>query len=57
MSTYSIELAWQRTTPDFDHKTFDRGHIWYLAGGQTVLGSAASDGARLGGARVLRRPC
>lgn len=43
MSTYSIELAWQRTTPDFDHKTFDRGHIWYLAGGQTVLGSAAPE--------------
>lgn len=43
MSTYSIDLAWRRTTPDFDYKTFDRGHIWYLAGGQTVRGSAAPD--------------
>ncbi len=43
MSTYTIDLAWRRTTPDFDYKTFDRGHIWYLAGGQTVHGSAAPD--------------
>jgi organic hydroperoxide reductase OsmC/OhrA len=43
MSTFSIELAWRRTTPDFDYKTFDRGHIWYLAGGQTVQGSAAPE--------------
>lgn len=43
MSTYSIELAWRRETPDFDYKTFDRGHAWYLAGGQTVLGSAAPE--------------
>lgn len=43
MSTYSIHLNWQRTTPDFDYKTFDRSHTWYLAGGQTVRGSAAPE--------------
>lgn len=43
MSNFSIELAWRRTTPDFDYKTFDRDHIWYLAGGQTVRGSAAPE--------------
>lgn len=43
MSSYSIGLAWRRTTPDFDSKTFDRSHIWHLAGGQTVRGSAAPE--------------
>ena len=43
MSTFSIFLNWQRTTPDFDHKTFDRSHTWRLAGGQIVQGSAAPD--------------
>ena len=43
MSTFSIYLDWQRTTPDFDPKTFDRSHIWRLAGGQIVQGSAAPD--------------
>lgn len=43
MSTFSIFLNWQRTTPDFDPKTFDRSHTWRLAGGQIVQGSAAPD--------------
>jgi len=43
VSTFSIALDWQRTTPDFDHKTFDRSHLWRLAGGQIVQGSAAPD--------------
>ncbi|HPF58656.1 MAG TPA: OsmC family protein [Candidatus Competibacteraceae bacterium] len=43
MSTYSVRLNWQRTTPDFDYKTFDRSHTWCLAGGQTVRGSAAPE--------------
>jgi organic hydroperoxide reductase OsmC/OhrA len=43
MSIFSIHLNWQRTTPDFDHKTFDRSHTWRLAGGQIVQGSAAPD--------------
>lgn len=41
MSSFSIHVAWRRTTPDFDVKTFDRGHVWHLAGGQTVQGSSA----------------
>jgi len=43
MPVFSIDLNWQRTTPDFDHKTFDRSHTWRLAGGQIVQGSAAPD--------------
>ncbi len=43
MSTFSIDLAWRRTTPDFDYKTFDRGHTWQLSGGQIVQGSSAPD--------------
>ena len=43
MSTFSIGLNWQRTTPDFDVKTFSRDHVWRLAGGQTVQGSSAPD--------------
>ncbi len=43
MSDYSISLTWRRATPDFDYKTFDRSHIWHLAGGQVVRGSAAPE--------------
>ena len=44
MSSYSIRLDWRRTTPDFDYKTFNRGHLWHLAGGrQTVQGSSAPE--------------
>ncbi|MDG4551410.1 MAG: OsmC family protein [Candidatus Contendobacter sp.] len=41
MSNFSIGLIWQRSTPDFDVKTFSRDHVWRLAGGQTVQGSSA----------------
>ena len=43
MSSFSIGLSWQRSTPDFDVKTFSRDHVWRLAGGQTVRGSSAPD--------------
>ncbi len=43
MSSYSISLIWQRATPDFDVKTFNRNHRWYLSGGQAVEGSAAPE--------------
>jgi len=43
MSTFSIGLSWQRSTPDFDVKTFSRDHVWRLSGGQTVQGSSAPD--------------
>lgn len=43
MSSYSIGLIWQRATPDFDIKTFNRNHRWHLAGGQIVEGSAAPE--------------
>lgn len=41
--SYSIHLTWRRATPDFDYKTFDRSHVWRLAGGQVVRGSAAPE--------------
>lgn len=53
MSQFSIGLAWQRTTPDFDAKTFDRSHTWHLAGGQTVHGSSA---AQYGGNPEMSNP-
>ena len=43
MSSFSIGLSWQRSTPDFDVKTFSRDHVWRLAGGQIVQGSSAPD--------------
>ncbi len=43
MPGFSIGLSWRRTTPDFEVKTFSRDHVWHLAGGQTVNGSAAPD--------------
>ncbi len=43
MSSFSIGLSWQRSTSDFDVKTFSRDHVWRLAGGQTVQGSSAPD--------------
>ncbi len=43
MSSYSIKLNWRRTTPDFDYKTFNRSHVWHLAGGQAVQGSSAPE--------------
>ncbi|HOB61986.1 MAG TPA: OsmC family protein [Candidatus Competibacteraceae bacterium] len=43
MSDFSILLNWQRTTPDFEYKTFNRDHTWRLAGGQVVRGSAAAE--------------
>lgn len=43
MSNFSIRIAWRRTTPNFDYKTFNRDHVWHLAGGQIVQGSAAPE--------------
>lgn len=43
MSNFSIHVVWRRTTPDFEHKTFDRSHAWHLAGGQAVRGSSAPE--------------
>lgn len=43
MSSTPIHVAWRRTTPDFDIKTFDRSHVWRLAGGQIVRGSSAPE--------------
>jgi organic hydroperoxide reductase OsmC/OhrA len=43
MSSFTIGLSWRRATPEFDVKTFNRDHVWHLAGGQTVQGSAAPE--------------
>ena len=41
MSEHNVTIRWQRTTPDFEYKTFDRTHIWRFSGGETVRGSSA----------------
>ena len=41
MSKHTVTISWQRTTADFDYKTFDRTHTWRFSGGQTVQGSSA----------------
>lgn len=43
MSQFSIRLDWERSSADFDSKTFDRSHRWHLAGGQVVQGSSAPE--------------
>jgi organic hydroperoxide reductase OsmC/OhrA len=41
MAEHNVTVTWQRSTPDFDYKTFDRTHTWRFSGGQIVKGSAA----------------
>ena len=41
MAEYNVTVTWQRSTSDFDYKTFDRTHTWRFSGGQIVKGSAA----------------
>lgn len=41
MSKHKVTIRWQRTTEDFDYKTFDRTHTWHFSGGQSVQGSSA----------------
>jgi organic hydroperoxide reductase OsmC/OhrA len=36
-----VTIDWQRTTADFNYKTFDRTHTWRFSGGQIVQGSSA----------------
>ena len=37
MSSYFIGLIWQRATPDFDVKTFNRDYVWRVVGGQMMV--------------------
>ena len=41
MAEHHVTIRWQRTTPDFDYKTFDRTHTWHFSGGQTLQGSSS----------------
>jgi organic hydroperoxide reductase OsmC/OhrA len=41
MSKHTVTIDWQRTTADFNYKTFDRTHTWRFSGGQTIQGSSA----------------
>lgn len=43
MSEYRVKIQWQRNTPDFDYKTFDRTHVWEFPGGQSLRGSSAPE--------------
>jgi len=42
MSEHKVIIRWNRTTPDFDYKTFDRTHTWRFAGGESVQASSAA---------------
>jgi hypothetical protein len=36
MAEHTVTVTWQRSTPDFDYKTFDRTHTWWFSGGQVL---------------------
>ncbi|MBF0237086.1 MAG: OsmC family protein [SAR324 cluster bacterium] len=42
MSEHKTQLVWQRTTADFDWKTYNREHTVRYKNGQTISGSAAT---------------
>lgn len=43
MSTHVINIAWKRTTKDFDYKTYNRAHTVHFSGGSTTEMSAAPE--------------
>ncbi len=43
MSTHVINIAWKRTTKDFNYKTYNRAHTVHFSGGSTTEVSAAPE--------------
>lgn len=43
MSEHKITLSWDRTTPDFNYKTYDRTHKVHFSGGSDVYVAAAPE--------------
>jgi organic hydroperoxide reductase OsmC/OhrA len=43
MSEHKITLTWQRETPDFNYKTYDRTHNVQFSGGATTQVTAAPE--------------
>lgn len=43
MSEHTALLTWQRTTPDFNYKTYDRTHSIRFSGGETMQVSSAPE--------------
>jgi organic hydroperoxide reductase OsmC/OhrA len=43
MSEHKITLKWQRTTPDFQYKTYDRTHQIHFSGGDQLSVTAAPE--------------
>ena len=41
MSEHSATIEWQRTTPDFGYRTYDRSHIWRFESGIEVPACAS----------------
>ncbi len=41
MAEHRATIRWQRNSPNFDYKTFDRSHLWEFPGGQQLRGSSA----------------
>ena len=46
MSEFSIHLEWHRSTTDFDYKSFDRSHLWHLAGRQTNVEARGAEACK-----------
>ncbi len=43
MDKFIINLDWQRSTDDFSYDTFNRSHVIYVGGDQTIHNSAAPE--------------
>lgn len=43
MDKFIVNIDWQRSTDDFSYDTFNRGHMIYVSGDQTVHNSAAPE--------------
>lgn len=43
MSEHKISLKWERTTPDFNYKTYDRTHKVHFSGGSDIYMAAAPE--------------
>jgi len=43
MSEHKATLVWERTTPDFNYKTYDRTHKIHFSGGSDIFVAAAPE--------------
>ena len=43
MDKFIVNIDWQRSSDDFTYDTFNRGHVIYVGGDQTIHNSAAPE--------------